>query len=462
MVRSLSSQITRSLVAASVIALAGIIVGFTVSGYADRRNQVTESLHRLASDLADALTVTPDGHLTVDPSVSTWRVSRAANPDIAYIVLDPQNDELMLGSDSELASQLGNAWLHEWRESLFTVATPSGREIEGVATTMSVEDRPVRVIVGRLSRPAVDLLAWLGDEILGEILPSVLPALAASLVFVWLAVRQATTPIAETVQALRHLDPTRGETRLDVQAVPREIRPLVTAVNDAMARSAAAFDHERRFLADAAHELKTPVAVLRARIDGMTPGETRDRLAADVDRVGRLIERLLSSARFDSGAIRRQLFDLAMTTRSVVAELAPMVIAAGREIAYDGTDGALPFGGDEAGIAEALRNMISNALRFAPVGSTIEIALESGVDTVVLEVRDRGPGLPTGQPDDLFSPFVTTAPSGSGHAGLGLATVAAVARRHNGRCDALNREGGGAIFRMILPISPAAVAPGLA
>ncbi|RJF94551.1 hypothetical protein D3874_01560 [Oleomonas cavernae] len=139
---------------------------------------------------------------------------------------------------------------------------------------------------------------------LREVLPAVLPVLAVSLIVALAAVRRGMAPVKAVAEALVGLDPARSKVKLERDAVPSEIVPLVDAVNASLERVREAFEHERRFLADAAHELRTPIAVLRARVDGLDDRATAARLAADVDRLGHIVGRLLTRARIEQDKAR--------------------------------------------------------------------------------------------------------------------------------------------------------------
>lgn len=450
--RSLLRAILRALITANLIALLGISAGFIVSGLADHDNQVDEGLEELASDLADAIHVDGAGRLALDPAEDDWAERLAAIPDLRFVVYDPDADRLMPGSSADLRAALGDAWLRDWRESRFTLTPPGGDNLHGVMLTVSVEGQPVRVAVARSDHYWLDLLHWVFGELSGEILPAAVPALAVSMIFAWIAMRRAMAPVAAATARLAGIDPTGTDDRLDPAAVPGEVAPLVAAVNDAFDRVAAAFAHERRFVADAAHELKTPIAVLRARLDGLSDREVAARLNGDVERLGRIVERLLTSARLDQAQAPLVPLDLVALARDVVAEGAPLALARGRELALRAPEGAVMVEGDGAALAEALRNLIDNAVRHGAAGTLVEIDVaEDAGGGAAIEVRDRGPGLPPGPSGQLFAPFVSTAPSGGGNAGLGLAIVATVARRHGGRVVARDRDGGGALFRLILP-----------
>ncbi|MFZ2870535.1 sensor histidine kinase [Zavarzinia sp.] len=458
--RSLAGAIARALVAANLIALVGITIGFAISGLADRRNRFQDGVDEVASVIEDAIGRDAQGRLSMNFDDPDWRAVMAKHEDILFLVLDPQSGEEVGNDGGALHRAIGDRWLREWRRSIFSLSLPGHAALQGTAMTISLDETPLRLAVAYDENDWQGIRSWVGNEFAKEIAPTAVPALLISLVVALLAVRRVMRPVADVAARLSRLDPTRGDARLDALSLPAEIAPLVGAVNDSFDRVAAAFEHERRFLSDAAHELKTPIAVLRARIDGLSDRAIAERLTADVDRLGKIVDRLLTSARIEQGRAAMKPLDLGALGRTVVAEYAPLALAKSCEIEWQAEDAPLPLMGDAELLAEALRNLVGNALRFSPEGGLIEVAaafMEAGRQ-IVVEVRDRGPGLPPGSADRIFTPFVSSAPSGSGHAGLGLAIVAAVARRHEGRAEAEDRPGGGAIFRLVMPamLSPAA------
>lgn len=457
--RSLAGAITRALVVANLIALVGITIGFAISGLADRRNRFQDGVDEVASVIEDAIGRDAQGRLSMNFDDPDWRAVTAKYEDILFLVLDPQSGEEVGNDGGALHRAIGDRWLREWRRSIFSLSLPGHAALQGTAMTISLDETPLRLAVAYDENDGQSIRSWVGNEFAKEIAPTAVPALLISLVVALLAVRRVMRPVADVAARLSVLDPTRGIARLDAEALPREIAPLVAAVNESFDRVAAAFEHERRFLSDAAHELKTPIAVLRARIDGLSDRAVAGRLTADVDRLGRIVDRLLTSARIEQGAVPMKRLDIRAIGRDVVGECAPLALSKSCEIEWQAGDAPLWVTGDAESLAEALRNLVGNALRFTPEGGLIEVAARAGDAgrQIIVEVRDRGPGLPPGQAAQVFTPFVSSAPSGSGHAGLGLAIVAAVARRHGGKAEAEDRPGGGAIFRLVLPaaLSPA-------
>ena len=225
-----------------------------------------------------------------------------------------------------------------------------------------------------------------------------------------------------------------------------QMQALRDAAEEARRALERVVEQQKRFTANAAHELRTPLAVLRARIDGQPPSPERDALRRDVDRMARLVEQLLAVARLEARQVTlSEGVDLVAVARDTVARLFPLALSSGRELALTAPDRPVTVRGDAFALEDALRNLIDNALRHGPPGETIEVTV--GADPPALEVADRGPGVPAAMRPHLFEPFNRGADS-TGGAGLGLAIVAETAAIHSATVSVDDRPGGGARFRL--------------
>jgi signal transduction histidine kinase len=214
-------------------------------------------------------------------------------------------------------------------------------------------------------------------------------------------------------------------------------------VNSALDRLARGLDIQRRFTADAAHELRTPLAVLTARIDALPAGDI-EAMRRDVDRMNRLVEQLLKMARLESLPLDvAQLVDLNSVVVEAISLLAPLAIRQNKELVRAETGRPVMVHGNRAALVTALVNLIENALAHAPAGSAIEVELSADGRILVL---DRGPGVPESERDAIFRRFHRGRTRGTSGAGLGLAIVAEIAAAHGGSVSAASRPGGGAAF----------------
>ncbi len=269
---------------------------------------------------------------------------------------------------------------------------------------------------------------------LRSVLPlvAVTPLLAAAL---WWLIAHSLRPVSRLAGELRgraadSLSP------VEATGLPDEVAPLVAALNGLLGRLAQAFDGQRAFVADAAHELRSPLTALKlqAQLVRRAPDEAAraaalDALVAGVDRATRLVEQLLTLARQEQPG-PAQTVALAPVARQVLADLAPLVQARGSRLALEADEQAA-VQGDAAALAVLLRNLVDNALRYTPAGGEVRVALQREGDRVRLRIDDSGPGIPESDRERVFERFVrgSGAASESG-SGLGLAIVRSIAERH--------------------------------
>lgn len=204
---------------------------------------------------------------------------------------------------------------------------------------------------------------------------------------------------------------------------------------------------QKRFLANSAHELRTPLSILKARLDGMNRFDDKDSLISDVDRLTRLVDQLLSVARLESGMVATDdLVDLRKIAKEVISDLVPLALNDGKTINLHAPDKPVHVKCNEFYLGRAIGNLIENALRYTPAGECVDVAV---MDDRTIRVADRGPGIPDEVKDRLFEPFVQGRDR-KGNAGLGLAIVAETMALHQGSVNIQNREGGGAVFELRL------------
>lgn len=227
------------------------------------------------------------------------------------------------------------------------------------------------------------------------------------------------------------------------QAVPREIVPLVDSINAMMERLAQALSNQRRFMADAAHELRTPVTALRLQLqllkradDPAGRAEAVADLEAGIDRSQRLVEQLLNVARYepDGEPLQRESVDLAALARTVVGAMSARAEHFGLDLGAAGEAPVL-IEGDAGQLTVLLNNLVENALRYTPAGGVVDVVASVSEGCPMLCVVDSGPGIPEAEHDRVFSRFyrgpqASEQASEPGGTGLGLAIVKAIADLH--------------------------------
>ena len=235
--------------------------------------------------------------------------------------------------------------------------------------------------------------------------------------------------------------------------LPDEVRPLVQELNLLFGRVKTAFDAQQHFVADAAHELRTPLAALRLQAQSLDRADTPEarrtavgRLTAGIDRATRLVEQLLVLARQEAtateGAVTRPV-DLADLARRTVADLAGVAAAKGVDLGVQQADPATVDGQPDA-LQILLRNLVDNAVKYTPGGGTVDISVQHEAGKIVVQVEDSGPGIPLDERERVFDRFYRVAGSEAAGSGLGLAIIKAIAERHGATLvlDASQRLGG--------------------
>jgi signal transduction histidine kinase len=327
----------------------------------------------------------------------------------------------------------------------------------GVAIDISTEGRRVGALIGgHRGNLAAGIWAWVTDWLGNWLL--VVAAISVGTSFVsWLLVRILLRPVRAAAEAAKRLAPGQHHGGLPVRGVPAEILPLVTATNAAFDRVDKEHERQRRFIANAAHELRTPITILSLRLDELPEGATKQRLQLDVRRLTTLANQLLDLERMRHAALNdlatADLVEMVGLARDVIAEIVPMALASGSDIAFRSALPRWEIQGDKTALRSVLLNLLGNALAHGGPGVQVELRIHAHG---VLEVADSGPGVPEGTQDQIFEAFRRAGGSGIG-AGLGLYIVREVLQAHGASIELQNGKPG-AVFRLRFPSSHVLVA----
>lgn len=326
---------------------------------------------------------------------------------------------------------------------------PHRAEYYGLIDEVRAETNTISIMVAQ-ARDVTDLINAIVDDFISDISWSLPLAIIATILICVSTIHTATKALLDVSQVANQIGPDSLGLRLDTDKVPREIAPLVAAMNNALSRVDKGFEERRRFTADAAHELRTPLAILRARIEQDNGLLDRQALRDDLKRMTRVVEQLLHLARAEAMSFSSTVpVDLAAAAGRVVGDIAPLALAQDRTVSLDRPNEATYVIGNVDIIETAIRNLIENALRFAPKGTDVGVRV---FPTGAIRVRDFGPGVAASDQQKIFEPFWSKCARGADGAGLGLAIVAETARRFGGRIEVQNAAGGGASFTLSLPL----------
>ena len=293
----------------------------------------------------------------------------------------------------------------------------------------------------------------LATEIVKGVMLPQFVILPIAVLLIWLALVQAIKPLNMLEERIRARKPD-DLSPIDAQAAPLEVAPLVDSVNDLLLRLKDSIATQKRFLADAAHQLKTPLAGLRMQADlAQREGADADELKQSLRQIGRssvrathTVNQLLALARAESSgsAMPRQTCDLAELTMSVVRDCVPRAIEKQIDLGYEGTEPGAPGGqieGNPTLLKELVRNLLDNAINYTPSSArqpaviTARVLSDPTQGSLVLQVEDSGPGVPLAERELVFQPFYRALGTEADGSGLGLPIVLEIAQQHNATVD---------------------------
>ncbi len=430
-----------------MFALFTLGLGASFAEYRFEVHNIIEGLHartlqNQARELTDAIRVAPGGALNLRMRADWRRVYANPSRQFTFTVFGPNHRP--------------RAWSANLAHPLPYIPVAA---LDGVS--------PVEFIgVGAAKQPIVAARAAAGNTVVvarrgmnratlvdslfaedSEHLSVLIPFALAALGLIWLISGWSLQPIERASREAARVGPGQPDLRISAQELPREIQPLVEAVNGALDRLSRAYALERRLTADAAHELRTPLAVLnlrlqRARLTGTTDWPALER---ELSQMGRLVDQLIDLARKESlshehGAQELPLVNLSRLTREAAAQVLPLMEANGRRLEVDVPNTAL-LRGRADDLRDMVRNLLDNALVHGRGSVRARIVPPApGGTELTLEVRDEGCGVPAGQEDSVFERFHRLNAQTPG-SGLGLAIVRQVARSHGGNARFAPGEG---------------------
>jgi signal transduction histidine kinase len=418
-------------------------------------DQAANSLHRdalrgQANMIGNFLRPQPGGGLALDIPAELQPLYSGGYGLYAYAVIDSAGRVLFTSrNDGQALFPPDEAKTGDW----FMRRRSSGSVLFGISIPKPVGDRLYWIQVGQdLAHRDVII-----DDIVSSFFPRVawitFPILLALFLFDILIFRRALDPVRAASTTAAAIGPTRTDVRLPEQSMPAEIVPLVHAVNQALDRLEAGYRAQRDFTADMAHELRTPLSIMRARVDALDPGPARNALQADLVAMTRTVSQVLDIAELESFIVREDArADLQLVCAEAVGLMAPLAVDSCKTISLSGAEGPVWVRGHPEALFRAVRNLIENAIRHTPNGGSVDV--EVWTDCVV-RVLDDGPGVPESERESIFGRFWRRDRHEAGGRGLGLAIVARVAEAHGGSITVENRRGGGATFT--LRLQPAAM-----
>lgn len=419
----------------------GVLPAFSIFGAARPQDPAN------TETFAEAITLGPDGSLGIEvtPKLEAL-VSR--HPDAWFYARTSEGASISYGEIPKAYSSL--------LESLWSFKVgmiQPGRDSELSSLQFAKHDSvagPVMVASGAgatiSSIASIIASFWTAISVALFVVLSI-----AAVLIVPRIIRRELRGLKSAAEQARRIDINARGMRLPSDGVPEEVRALVDAVNGGLERLDTSYESRERFLADAAHELRTPIAILQTRLETAEPFPAQARLLMDVARLSNLADQLLDLQRLD---LEMGPVDLVAVAEAVVGDMAPLAIEAGYDIALDAPRHSVLVRGAEGSLSRALANVVQNAIIHGDHHGQIAVTVRASGE---VSVADDGPGVAPDQRDRIFEPFYRTRPQARG-AGLGLHLVASIVQMHNGRVAVTESPEGGACFVMSLPLLRAELA----
>jgi signal transduction histidine kinase len=406
--------------------------------------------HRLQSLVARSVTRDGDGRANLEPAPAL-RAYLAENPQARYAAFDCAGAALA-GSSPKLVEALGGLDRIEAATIKFRLAGETDPRARGALRRLPAAPGVCAIAAYGYRFAWSDLFAVAGLFLTLHSAIVIAPAVLGALAIAWLVVRRGLAPLRAAAAQVAAIDMNTLHKRVLADDAPKEVAPFLDAVNGALTRLDAGVAAQRRFTANAAHELRTPIAIMRAHADNPDDIAFRRDMRRDIRRVQTIVEQLLATARFTIRDAPRADIDLGDTVLAMVADYAPLVIENGRRIEFEPPPAPTVVEGDKWALECVIANLLDNALRAEPEGGVVEVRV---LPTAAVEVVDHGAGVPPADREKIFEPFWRRDARSKG-VGLGLAICKTLAELMGGGIVVTETRGGGATFRVALRASAAA------
>lgn len=429
---------------------ATVIVPLASLGYDDTGYGKPETLtaRRARGVIMNAARQAPNGSRYIEMT-DELRAYLAHNPNFLYAVYDPKTGALFEGSSVTLAEYFSS----------------QTKRLEILGSTFHIRDDPnpdsrgsMRMIRTSFGRFGTILYGsqfhWDDLLFLFRYFPNLVNIATYLLLFVALSlvaltvVRRSLEPLSTSAATVSRIDLNSLDQRVPTEGLPSEVVPFIDAVNTAFGRVDDGVARQRRFIANSAHELRTPIAILRTRVDKLDEASIKQEIKRDVQRIQTVLEQLLVLAQVEEqGATApMQELDLVEAVLTVIADYAPIALGNGRRIAFDAPSHPVVAKGYQWAVESVVTNLIENAARAEPAGGMV---LVSVTPDAAVAVADHGEGVSPAHRDMIFEPFWRKSETTPG-TGLGLAIAKELIEKQAGRIWVEETPGGGATFRISL------------
>jgi signal transduction histidine kinase len=411
-------------------------------------NYATNNIHNKAMQeqavsVGEHLSARPDGSLELNLPLDLLGLYSQAYGRYSYAVIDSQGRVLFSSLRDHEALFPADA---ESGDVEFLQQRRGDATVSGASIKKTVGDKTVWIQAGE-DLANRDVLI---DDIVADFYKNVgwitLPILLVLLIADIAIFRRALRPLRQASEIASHIGPTRTGLRLPTDEIPSEVRPLVLAVNQALDRLEEGLRIQRDFTADAAHELRTPLSILRTRLDTLEDKQVGQALRQDVEGMAHIISQLLEIAELDAFVVDPfEKADLRSVAAEVAEFVAPLALAQGKDIALLGATEPVWVKGNPEMLSHAIRNLAENAINHTAPGTTVEFVVE---ENGTVSILDQGPGIADEERNLIFQRFWRRDRRKAGSTGLGLSIVQRIAELHSATITLENRHPTGAQFSL--------------
>jgi signal transduction histidine kinase len=409
------------------------------------KNRDELAVPRINNLLLDSLHRAPDGKLVIEPTPGL-RAVLTRTPPTLVAAFDARTGTPIEGSSPALVRELFGMRKIRTSHMHFRLRDGDQSDLVGHMLVAGTPFGPIALASYGHRFEWIDVLLTLHYEMISYLRYFLLAAILAVAV-AWIGFKRGLSPLNKVAREAELIDLDSLHQRLPIQDVPAEVVPLVSSMNKALQRIDEGAERQRRFLANAAHELRTPVAILMERLDE-PPGQGGIvKLRNDAQRIWNIVEQLLASARLDRSESRAdETLDLNVVVELIVDSLALLAVKMKKGLDFERCEDAQIVSADRLALQSIVTNLIHNALRSEPVDGrvVVKVCREQSV-----EVVDHGAGVAAADREIIFEPFWRKNEATPG-TGLGLAIAKELIEKHGGRIWVEETPGGGATFKLSL------------
>lgn len=450
---------SRSLQARLALRVAAVFFAATVLGVCAVIYEGTQAakslgddeLERRATQIARLVKRAPDGtaRLELSPRLESLYSSPSRT---RLLVVRKADGTIIAASDAEFAKAVGGWSVTRSQRHAFRLDDfgPTSQDYNGLMVREESVAGPLLITVAAAS-DAEALAEGLTKAFMADVAWAIPLFAAGMLVVVVLSLRRGLRPVRAVSEKAAAIGPSTTGVRLPTDGMPTELVPLVAAVNGAFDRLEQGFAVQQQFTANAAHELRTPLAILTAGLEELKDSPEIEMLRNDAARMNRLVAQLLRVARLDSVSIEVTKLDLCTATREAVEYLTPWAVAQRRSLGFDAPAFPVRVLGNPHAIVDAVRNLIENAVHHTGEGTEVSIGVTA---EGAVSVADHGPGIGEADRQHIFERFWRGRDVRRPGAGLGLAIVSEIVKAHRAEIQVSDAPGGGAVFIMKFPVEP--------